>query len=90
MSIRSMKWHIYDTEHLPLCWEGKALEFDFDIDAKDFLNSALKVFDPNIENYRYASIKQDILYYDGGYLNATDLRVGQDEENREMILVKKN
>ena len=31
---RNMKWHIYDVNHQPLCWEGQALEFDFDKEFK--------------------------------------------------------
>ena len=70
---RDMKWHIYNMEHEPLCWEGKALEFDFAENAHDFLRDVdeLMVLE--------AVVVQDILYYDDGYINATDLRIVNDE-----------
>ena len=85
---RNMKWHIYDANHQPLCWNGQALEFDFDSDASEFLNSAIASSEHDIEFYSEAEIKQDILYYDGGYINATNLRVSWDAETDETTLVK--
>ena len=41
MAIRPMKWHIFGPEHEPLCWDGEALEFDTETDAKEFLASAI-------------------------------------------------
>ena len=87
---RNMKWHIYDADHQPLCWDGQALEFDFDSDASEFLNSAIVNSEHDIEFYSEAEIKQDILYYDGGYLNATHLRVVWDEETDETVLIDVN
>ena len=26
--VRPMKWHIYNGNHEPLCWDATALEFD--------------------------------------------------------------
>ena len=71
--VRDMKFHIYNMEHEPLCWEDKALEFDFAEDAHDFLRD---VDEDLLDN---AVVVQDILYYDGGYINATDLRIVNDE-----------
>ena len=71
--VRDMKWHVYNMEHEPLCWENQALEFDFAEDAYDFLRD---VDEDLIEN---CVVTQDILYYDGGYINATDLRIVNDE-----------
>ncbi len=70
---RNMKFHIYNMEHEPLCWEDKALEFDFAEDAHDFLR---EVDEDLLEG---CVVVQDILYYDGGYINATDLRIVNDE-----------
>lgn len=71
--VRDMKWHIYNMEHEPLCWEDKALEFDFAEDAHDFLRDVDEDLLDNVV------VVQDILYYDGGYINATDLRIVNDE-----------
>ena len=71
--VRDMKFHIYNMEHEPLCWEDKALEFDFAEDVHDFLRD---VDEDLLDN---AVVVQDILYYDGGYINATDLRIVNDE-----------
>jgi predicted TIM-barrel fold metal-dependent hydrolase len=70
---RDMKFHIYNMEHEPLCWENKALEFDYAEDAHDFLR------DVDEDMLDGCVIVQDILYYDGGYINATDLRIVNDE-----------
>ena len=70
---RNMKFHIYNMEHEPLCWEGKALEFDFAEDAHDFLR------DVDEDLLESCVVVQDILFYDGGYINATDLRIVNDE-----------
>lgn len=70
---RDMKWHIYNMEHELLCWNDKALEFDFPEDAHDFLR------DVNEDLLEGAVVVQDILFYDGGYINATDLRIVNDE-----------
>ena len=71
---RDMKWHIYNMEHEPLCWENKALEFDFAEDAHDFLRDV-----DELMILEGAIVVQDILFYDGGYINATDLRIVNDE-----------
>lgn len=71
---RDMKWHIYNMEHEPLCWDDKALEFDFAEDAHDFLRDI-----DELMILEGAIVVQDILYYDGGYINATDLRIVNDE-----------
>ena len=80
---RDMKWHIYNMEHEPLCWDNKALEFDFAEDAHDFLRDVDELM--MLED---AIVVQDILFYDGGYINATDLRIQFDDETGEEILVK--
>ena len=80
---RDMKWHIYNMEHEPLCWDNKALEFDFAEDAHDFLRDV-----DELMILEGAIVVQDILFYDGGYINATDLRIQFDDETGEEILVK--
>ena len=71
--VRDMKFHIYNMEHEPLCWDDKALEFDFANDAYDFLRDVDEDLLDNVV------VVQDILYYDGGYINATNLRIVNDE-----------
>jgi hypothetical protein len=70
-------------EHEPLCWDGKALEFDYADDAHDFLRDV-----DELMILEGAIVVQDILFYDGGYINATDLRIQFDDETGEEILVK--
>ena len=71
--VRDMKFHIYNMEHEPLCWDDKVLEFDFAEDAHDFLH------DVDEDLLEGCVVVQDILFYDGGYINATNLRIVNDE-----------
>ena len=38
--VRPMKWHIYhdeqDGEAFPLCWDGMAIEFNSEVEARKF------------------------------------------------------
>lgn len=84
-----MKWHIYQDD-LPLCWDDKALEFDTEIAAREFLLSAIKnsCFDDTF--WVNAELKKDILFYDTGNLNATYLRVAWDNEKEDTVLINCN
>lgn len=77
--VRDMKWHIYNMEHEPLCWEDKALEFDTLESANKFFKDVEKVISEDGGILDNAIIVEDILYYDGGYINATGLSVVDDE-----------
>ena len=68
-----MKWHIYHKiTGEPLCWDKKALEFDTKEDTENFLGSVILNYLGNVEDFdKNTEIKEDILYYDDGYLNAT-------------------
>lgn len=83
--MNMMKWFIYNCEfNEPLCWEGKVLEFDTEEQAKVFLSSIPPVgyehiTDTNIE------IKNCILYYDGGHLNASGKILIYDENGEEIL-----
>ena len=72
--VRDMKFHVYNEEHEPLCWEGKALEFD----TRDTVHAFLR--DVDEELLEQVVIIEDILYYDDGYINATNLRISEDGE----------
>lgn len=66
MAIRPMKWHILNksTGAPAVDEKGRAIEFNTQEGALNFLNS---IGDP--EMVKEAEIKQDILYYDGGYVD---------------------
>lgn len=88
--VRSMKWHIWDSENkrYPLCWGEKVLEFDTRESAEAFLNSAKSTQTEYDEDmYDTTIIAEDILYYDGGYLDATGKLVAYDEESESDILI---
>ena len=88
--VRNMKYHIYETRDCvnPLCWDDKALEFDTLETAGNFLYAILEIVKDTTEEeiYKNATIKRDILYYDGGYLDATNLTVKYDAEECENYL----
>lgn len=86
---RPMKWHIYGPENHPLCWDDQALEFDTNMDAREFLKSAMDNSLLDEEFWVEVEIEENILYYDGGYLDATNFRVEWDGDNCEAILVMK-
>ena len=73
--MRELKWHIVDGDNNPLCWEyegwesERAIEFDSEEEAKDFLKMVLL----NYPNFKMngARIVESILYYDGGYISGT-------------------
>ena len=87
---RDRKWHIYNMEHEPLCWDKKALEFDYPEDAHDFLRDVKEYMlrDTDRDMLESVVVVQDILFYDGGYINATDLRVKEDKDAGVIELVK--
>lgn len=85
--VRDMKYHIYETRDCvnPLCWDEKALEFDTIESACRFLCDLFEIVKDTgeAEIYENATVKHDILYYDGGYLNATNLTIECDAEECE-------
>ena len=88
--MSNTKWHIYDMEHYPLCWDNEALEFDTRKSAEEFLISAELNGDQEPGLFDEVVIVQDILLYKGGRLNATHLRVSWtlEEDYCELIPVK--
>ena len=81
--MRDLKWHIYNKDYpsQPLAWDGAALEFDTEESAQRFLESL-----PICEKYRRAYIKSGILFYDGGYLNATGKIVEYNTDGEEILV----
>lgn len=86
--VRDMKWHIWSSklEEYPLCWEDKALEFDTEADARSFLEYAIRASEHNEEFYKDVVVSESILYYDGGYIDATNLRVCWDFSLEDNVL----
>lgn len=78
-SVRPMMWHIYNPDNMPLCWDDHALEFDDINSACEFLVSAVNFTYFIEDKFNGTAIKKDILYYDGGYFNATYFRMRCDE-----------
>lgn len=78
--VRPMMWHIYNADNQPLCWDDHALEFNDVNAACEFMVSAVNFTYYTEDKFNGFTIKKDILYYDGGYLNATYFRMGCDEE----------
>ena len=87
--VRDMKFHIYSIAHEPLCWDGMALEFDSRDAAADFLSSAIQNSSWSDDFWHSAIIVEDILYYDGGYMDGTLYLVGWDAEGYEECLILK-
>ena len=84
--VRNMKQHIYNDNHEPLCWDGAAIEFDTRESAERFLDACLTDGDRPDEFYDNVIIVEDILYYDGSYLDATNLTIAYDKESCESYL----
>ena len=79
---RPMKYHIYNLDNYPLCFGEQALEFDTREQAFDF---ASNVFEYK-EDY---NLVEDILFYDDGYLDASNLMPIIDPETQDVILISK-
>ena len=81
--MREMKWHIYNEKFpaQPLTWNGAALEFDTEEDAEKFIASL-----PIIEDNDGAYVTEGILFYDGGYLNATGKIIEYDIDGEEILV----
>lgn len=81
-SPRGMKYHIYNRMHddEPLTVEGHALEFDTEEAALRFILSVKENTDFEVFG---AYIVEDILYYDGGYIDATNFVIDKNGDLKE-------
>ena len=72
---RNKKWHIWNNsdKKYPLCWGDRALEFDTKDQALEFLHSAIETCSSDDDFWKDNIIDEDILYYDGGYINASNM-----------------
>ena len=81
--MREMKWHIYNEKFpaQPLTWDGAALEFDAKEDAEKFIASL-----PITEDNDGAYATEGILFYAGGYLNATGKIIEYGTDGEEILV----
>ena len=75
--MKESKFYIFDRHHEPLCWEGQALEFDTAESAEKFIKSF------SYEDYTALDIDdtiivEEIFFFDGGYIDATNLMIRYD------------
>ena len=76
--MREMKWHVFNKHNQPLTWDGEAIEFDTEKDAKHFVSSCIWNW-PNLINDDI-EIKNCIFFYDGGHINLSGYIVDEDGE----------
>ena len=88
--MRSMKWHIFNNENEPLCWDDNAIEFSTKESAERFLHSYVDTMYDNFDQYcrDYGiQIKECILFYDGGgYIDCSDKIVAYDDDGEEYLI----
>ena len=71
--IKSPKFHIYNFGDEPLCWKldnednDRAIEFETQQEAESFLK-VVELYYPEVYE-EFMGIREDILYYDGGYIH---------------------
>lgn len=82
-----MKFHIYNANGIALFWDDGVLEFDTYDSAQRFLDSAI-ASEEHLEDFLTgATIRQDILFIDGGeHLNATNLIVYWNDKIEDLEL----
>ena len=68
--MREMKYHIFNENKRPLCWGDRAIEFNSEFEAIDFLKALRRIY-PDFKIVD-AEIKEVILYYDGGYISGRE------------------
>lgn len=65
--MRDMTYNIMNKElNVPLCWDGKAIDFESEAKATVFALVA------GIDLKKEAEIKHQILYHDGGYISGKE------------------
>lgn len=80
MSVRPMKWHIYNEEGYALCWDNMAIDFETEVEAKTFAKA-------NVKDVGLYEIKKDILYNDGGYISCQKvIQLMEDESEYEVTV----
>ena len=83
-----LKWRIYNKDHHPLCWGGKAINFDTREQAYRFLESYAKADNIDLDIFCAATgiiIKKDILFYDGGHINLSGKIVIPKDDDYKLV-----
>ena len=88
MSMRFMHWHITYMDY-PLTWDNKLLDFPSEEEAITFFQLC-KSFDLISEELCDVEIKENIYYYDTGYIDMTGKTIIYDEEKDDYILIEKD
>lgn len=88
---RNKKWHIWNNsdKKYPLCWGDRALEFDTKDQALEFLHSAIETCSSDDDFWKDNIIDEDILYYDGGYINASNMVAWYHPKKCDIVLAIK-
>lgn len=87
MNIRPMHWHILYMGY-PLTWEDKLLDFSSEEEAITFFQLC-KSFDLISEELSDVEIKENIYYYDAGYIDMTNKTIKYDESIDDFIICDK-
>ena len=82
---KEIKFYIFGARECPLCLRNKALEFSTYKEAEDFLNYLCERDSLYTECY----IKETVLFYDGGYINASNCLPFFYSDNGDVMLVNK-
>lgn len=92
--MAEMKWHIMlksedGKEQYPLLWEEEILEFDTEQAAKEFYESVIEITgDVDCLGPREdVEILEGIMYWDGGHLNATNMRYHIEGEEEMLVII---
>ena len=82
--MREMKWHLFDKNWNPLCWDNenweseRAIEFDTMEEAVEFWGKIQQHY-PEIGR-ELSHVKDTLLYYDGGYVSGAEATKLMEEE----------
>ena len=86
-TVPPLKYHIYNEDKEPLCWDGQIIDFDDYDSAHEFLLTVEMLTGNMYEPYE---IERDLLFYDGGHINLTNyIPKWNEPEGDELILVKR-
>ena len=73
-----MKWYIFNKDHEPMTFDGKAIEFKNMESAKAFYETVKQIVpEPEPDYFSGGKIESAILFYDGGHIAFDDLTKDQ-------------
>ena len=85
IELVTRSWNNSDKKY-PLCWDDRALEFDTKDQALEFFHSAIETCSSDDDFWKDNIIDEDILYYDGGYINASNMVAWYHPEKCDIVL----